>query len=139
MTLRIRWLEKSLLKKKLVEIFIKSKNYKNKKGINFFTKTKYPFQVASMQHKKNHIINPHIHKNYTRKINNTSEVLIIQSGEIEVHFYNNKKKIVKKISLKKDDIIIFFTGSHGFKIKKNSRFIEVKQGPYNKKTDKILI
>ena len=50
-----------------------------------------------------------------------------------------KKKIVKKISLKKDDIIIFFSGIHGFKIKKNSRFIEVKQGPYNEKTDKRLI
>ena len=128
-----------LIEKKLVAILIKSKSYKNKKGINFFTKTKYPFQVASMQHKKNHIINPHIHKNYIRKINNTSEVLIIQSGEIEVNFYNDKKKIVKKISLKKDDIIIFFSGIHGFKIKKNSRFIEVKQGPYNKKIDKILI
>ena len=128
-----------LIKKRLVAILIKSKNYKNKKGINFFTKNKYPFQVASMQHKKNHVINPHIHKNFTRKINNTSEVLIIQSGEIEVDFYNKKKKIVKKISLKKNDIIIFFTGIHGFKIKKDSRFIEVKQGPYNKKTDKRLI
>lgn len=127
------------VKKKLVGILIRSQNYKKKKGINFFTKSKYPFQVASMQHKRNHVIYPHTHLKISRKINNTSEVLIIQSGEIEVNLYNDKKKIEKKINLKKNDIIIFFSGTHGFKIKKNSRFIEVKQGPYYENIDKKLI
>ena len=128
-----------LIKKKLVAILIKSKNYKKLKGINFFTKEKYPLQVASMQHSKNHIINPHVHKNITRKIKSTSEVLIIQSGEVLVNFYNDNKKIEKKFILHKNDIIIFLSGIHGFKVKKNSSFIEVKQGPYYKQLDKKLI
>ncbi len=127
------------INKKLVAILVNSKNYKNKKGINFFTKAKYPIQVASMQHKKKHVIRPHVHKKFIRKIRNTSEVLIIQYGQITVEFYNNKRKIVKKIILKKDDIIIFFSGTHGFKIDKKTRFIEVKQGPYFKNVDKKLI
>ena len=32
---------------------------------------------------------------------------------------------------------ILLTGGHGFKIMKKCKFIEVKQGPYNIKKDKI--
>ena len=127
------------IKKKIVAILIRSKNYKKLKGINFFTKEKYPLQVASMQHDKNHVIHPHVHKNTIRKIKSTSEVLIIQSGEVLVNFYNDNKQVAKKINLKKNDIIIFLSGAHGFKVKKSSRFLEVKQGPYYKKLDKKLI
>ena len=42
----------------------------------------------------------------------------------------------KKIA-KKNDIILLLTGGHGFKIMKKCKFIEVKQGPYNTKKDKI--
>ena len=38
--------------------------------------------------------------------------------------------------LKKGDIILLINGAHGFKIMQNTRLIEVKQGPYNPKTDK---
>ena len=38
--------------------------------------------------------------------------------------------------LSKGDIILLINGAHGFKIIKNTRMIEVKQGPYNPKTDK---
>ena len=39
--------------------------------------------------------------------------------------------------LKKGEIIFLYNGSHGFKVIKNVEMIEVKQGPFNKKTDKI--
>jgi len=116
-------------RKKLKAILIKSKEVKKTRGINFFTDNKLPIQVASMNHKKGHQIIPHTHKKIFRKINITSEVLIIIDGLIIVNFYN-KKKLFKKLKLYSGDVIIFFGGTHGFEIKKNSRFIEVKQGPY---------
>ena len=38
--------------------------------------------------------------------------------------------------IKKDDIIILNSGGHGFKVIETVEMIEVKQGPYNIKSDK---
>ena len=54
-------------KGKVLAIIIKG-NYLNKKGINFFTNPKLNQQVAFMNHPKNHLIQPHTHKNSIRKI-----------------------------------------------------------------------
>ena len=59
-------MEKIYYKKKLLAIIIK--NYHKKKGINFFTENNFSQQVAFMNHEKNHIIQPHIHKLRLKKI-----------------------------------------------------------------------
>ena len=38
--------------------------------------------------------------------------------------------IFKKKTLSNKDIIILLKGAHGFEVKKNCKFIEVKQGPF---------
>ena len=48
-------------KNKTLALIIRNK-YLKKKGINFFTDNKLSQQVAYMNHKKGHIIQPHIHK-----------------------------------------------------------------------------
>ncbi len=90
-----------------------------------------------MNHKKGHVIQPHIHKKRLKKIYDTSEVLIILKGSMKVDFYNNKKKYLFSKILIKNDIAILLTAGHGFKILKNCKFIEVKQGPYNPIKDKF--
>ena len=122
-------------KKHTLAIIIKN-NYLKKKGINFFTEKKLIQQVAFKNHPKNHIIQPHLHQKTERKIFGTSEVLIILNGSLRVDFYNNKKKYLLSKTLKKNDIIILTSGGHGFKVLKNCKFIEIKQGPYNIKKDK---
>ena len=131
--------KKILLKNKLQAILIKKDDLKKSKGINFFTSDKLPFQIASMKHKKGHKIQAHVHKRFLRKIYSTSETIFVLNGSIIVNFYNKNNKIFKKILIKTGDIILFFQGSHGFEMKKNSHFIEVKQGPYLKKMDKKII
>ena len=122
-------------KKQILAIIIKG-NYLRKKGINFFTNPKFNQQVAFMNHPTNHVIQPHIHKNIKRKIQGASEVLIILDGSLKVNFYNNKKKFLLSKIIKKNDIIILLSGGHGFKVLKNCKMIEVKQGPYFKEEDK---
>lgn len=122
-------------KSKILAIIIKG-NYLNKKGINFFTNPKLNQQVAFMNHPKNHLIQPHTHKESLRKIKGTTEVLIILKGELKINFYNKKKYIFSKIA-KKNDIIILLSGGHGFEVRKNCKMIEVKQGPYSKSEDKF--
>ena len=112
-------------------------SYLKKKGINFFTNNNLSQQVAFMNHKKNHLIQPHLHRKRLKKIYDTTEVLIILSGSLKVDFYNNKKKYLFSNTIKKNDILILLTGGHGFKTLNNCKFIEVKQGPYNIKKDKF--
>lgn len=123
-------------KSKVLAIIIKG-NYLNKKGINFFTNPKLNQQVAFMNHPKNHLIQPHTHKESLRKIKGTTEVLIILKGELKINFYNNKKKYIFSKIAKKNDIVILLSGGHGFEIQKNCKMIEVKQGPYSKSEDKF--
>ena len=109
---------------------------KNKKGIKFFTPNNLSQQVAYMFHKKKHVIQPHLHKKRLKKIYDTNEVLIILDGKMKVDFFTNKKKYLKSEILNKNDIIILMKGGHGFKIMKDCKFIEVKQGPYLADKDK---
>ena len=123
-------------KSKILAIIIKG-NYLKKKGVNFFTNPKLNQQVAYMNHPKNHLIQPHTHKNSLRKIKGTTEVLIILDGILKINFFDNKKKYIFSKTVQKNDIIILLTGGHGFEIKKNCKMIEVKQGPYSKIEKKL--
>ena len=123
-------------KNKSLALIIRS-TYLKKKGINFFTDNNLSQQVAFMNHRKNHTIQPHLHRKRLRKIYDTMEVLIILSGSLKVDFYNDKKKYLFSNKVNKNDILILLTSGHGFKILKNCKFIEVKQGPYNPNKDKF--
>ena len=127
-------INKIVHKKKILAIVIKK--YRSKKGITFFTNPKGTQQIGYMKHKKNHIIQPHIHKKKLKKIMNTTEVLIILKGALRVDFYDNKKKYLFSKKIIKGEIIMLMDGGHGFKVLKNLEMIEVKQGPYGLSSDK---
>ena len=55
---------------------------------------------------------------------------------MRVDFYNNGKKYLFSKLLKKEDLIILNEGSHGFKVIKKCKLIEIKQGPFFKSLDK---
>ena len=93
-----------------------------------------------MNHKKNHIIFPHKHNRQKKKISNidnTTEVLIILKGLLRVDFYNTKEKYLFSKKLYANDIIMLSSGGHGFKVLKDVKMIEVKQGPYSASKDKV--
>jgi hypothetical protein len=107
-------------------------------GVNFLTASHLPMQLGYLKHKKNKIIEAHFHKKLPRKINFSSEVLIMKKGILRVEFYNMKKEIFAKKILKTGDIALLLEGAgHGFFCLKNCEIIEVKQGPYFEKKDKI--
>jgi len=65
-------------------------------------------------------------------------VLLVTKGKIRVDFYNKKEKYLFSRIIKKNEIVILIAGGHGFEVLKNCEIIEVKQGPYNQKKDKIV-
>ena len=123
-------------KKKLLAIIINSNKIK-KNGVNFISPKNFSHQVGFINHKSGYVVKPHTHKNFLRKIYKTSEVLFIKNGILRVDFYVNKKKYLFSKILKKEDLIILNEGSHGFKVIKKCQLIEIKQGPFFKKLDKI--
>ena len=97
-------------------------------------------QLGFLNHKKNHIIKPHIHIKKRRIINYCSEVLLIEEGKVRIKFFDNKYSDIKKDKiLDRGDIVILFEGGHGFKILEKSKIVEVKQGPYVEGKDKKII
>jgi len=112
--------------------------YTRKLGVNFLTPKKLSHQVGFIKHKSKHLIKPHKHYKNIRRIEYTSEVLIILKGKLRVDFYSGKEKYLFSKIIKKNDIIILNNGGHGFKVLDNVEMLEVKQGPYNTKTDKKL-
>ncbi len=130
-------IEKIFYKKKLLGIIIRA-NYRNKKGVNFFTPNSTPLQIGYMQHKINHSVKAHLHKKILKKINYSAEVLILIDGKLRVDFFQKNKKYIFSKILKKNDIILTIQGIHSFKILKKSKILEVKQGPFNSKESKKI-
>jgi len=128
-------IEKISYKKKILALIIKLKK-NNKKGANFLSPKNFTQQVGIINHSSGHFIEPHTHKTFLRKINKTSEVLYVKNGVLRGDFYDNKKKYLLSKLLKKDELIILPEGSHGFKIIKKCKLIEIKQGPFVKSLDK---
>lgn len=122
-------------KKEIVAIILR-KGYR-KKGARFFTGVQDPLQFGVLHYKKGEEILAHKHLTAKRSISLAYEALFVQSGKLEVTFYNEKnKKIAKKI-LNPGDTILLMKLGHGFKVLKAAKIIEIKQGPYlGKEKDK---
>ena len=129
-------MQKIVYKKKILAIILNEKKYSQKKGIKFVTPNFFTLQLGFMNHSKNHIIKPHTHRNFLRKINKTAEVLFVKSGVLRIDFYATKTKYLFSKLLKKNNIAILIQGSHGFKVIKKCNLIEIKQGPFNPLLDK---
>lgn len=129
-------IEKIIYKKKILAIILNEKRYLKKKGIKFITPNYFTLQLGFMNHLKGHIIKPHTHRNYFRKIKKTAEVLFVKNGLLRIDFYASKKKYLYSKILKKNSIAILIEGSHGFKVIKKCSLIEIKQGPFNPILDK---
>ncbi len=129
-------IERIIINKKLFALIV-NKNFRKKKGINFFTSDDLTQQVGYMNHPKNYNIQPHLHKKRLTKILVTTEIIIILKGLIRIDFYSLKKKYLFSKKLKEGQIIFLMHGGHGFKVLKDTQMIEVKQGPFKKDSDKV--
>ena len=107
-----------------------------KEGKDFITSNDAEFQLASFDLSDDTVIERHYHPKQERKIKYTNEVLIVLDGELEVDIYDNEKNHIQTVNLKSLDTIALIDGGHGISFNSQTKFIEVKQGPYNEKTDK---
>lgn len=109
----------------------------SKSGANFFTSDEDTFQFGVLQYEKGKSIRAHKHLRSKREIDLICEVLFIQSGKIEVTFYDERSNKIECKILNAGDTILMKKLGHGFKLLEDSKIIEIKQGPYlGKESDK---
>lgn len=106
-------------------------------GLKFLTTHDLELQVATMIRRKGSDISRHFHPSQNRVLKQTSEVIVILDGLLEVDIYSNDLTLNSTHRLGKGDVIYLIAGGHGFRIIENAQLIEVKQGPYYEKFDKI--
>lgn len=87
-------------------------------------------QLLTLKYQKKHFIKPHFHKLVVRKTNYLQECLIVVKGKIRVDIYSKDKKIVKRVFLKTGEAIILLRGGHAVSFVKNTKLIEIKNGPF---------
>ena len=104
---------------------------------NFVTENEEEFQLASFNLVKNTKIERHHHPKQNRQIQNTSEVITVIEGSIEVSIYDENLEFVHKENLVSGETIALFRGGHEIEVKEDTKVIESKQGPYIEDIDKI--
>lgn len=106
-------------------------------GAEFFTPDDFSQQLGYMNRPQGYVIPPHLHNPVPRKVQFTHEVLFIKSGRVRVDFYDDDQNYLESRILNQGDVILLASGGHGFEMLEASEIIEVKQGPYAGKADKI--
>ena len=99
-------------------------------GVHFVTSADSSLQLGVLRHKEGVEIRPHIHRSAIRRISEVQEVLHVAYGEVEADFYDAGGRNLGNVILNAGDTILLLAGGHGFKILKDCKMIEVKQGPY---------
>ena len=111
----------------------------SQEGTEFFTPEKFPQQVGFVSKEKGEIIQAHTHRPLKREIYLTQEVLIIRKGRIKVDLYAQDKEYFDSRVLEAGDVILLVGGGHGYEALENVKMVEIKQGPYLGKDDRILL
>jgi hypothetical protein len=102
----------------------------SKDGVSFVSPEDYPLQLGVHVRRQGEEVKPHLHKPFSNPERTASqEVFHVVYGEVRVELYDEGEK-VEECVLKDGDTILLASGGHGVKFLKDTKIIEVKQGPY---------
>lgn len=104
----------------------------SKQGCSFVTPEDFPFQLGIHVNKAGTHVKAHSHLPF-KELKNIypQESFYVESGKIEVGIYKNSSKY-SKVVLNKGDMILL-NCPHEVVFLEDSKFIELKQGPYRGK------
>lgn len=88
------------------------------------------FQFGVGVNTEEKVFKTHIHKNAKRTIDTTSEFLFVVSGQMEVEILDENTQKVDIVILKDNMGLLQFFGGHAIKTSANTKYFEIKQGPY---------
>jgi hypothetical protein len=105
--------------------------------VEFFSEQTDALQVGAFSMAQGQEIAPHVHQIYSRTLDRTTEVLVMQAGRMKIDFYSEEKVYLQSREISAGDVIVLFDGGHGFTMLDDVRMLEIKQGPYGGDKDKV--
>lgn len=128
------------------EIAHKNKTIAHLYDLNLFEDSSFPtppemeLQFGYGFIKESKILDMHIHKKVRRQTINTSEFLFVISGKMKVEILAEDKTSVKRVELTNNQCLLQFIGGHKISFEANTKYFEIKQGPYlGRDKDKLII
>lgn len=103
----------------------------------FLTPDSLPLQLGFVVYPRNGEVARHYHKPVERKLQTTTEVLIVQRGACELDVYNARCEPIATRSLSVGDVVMLCAGGHGLRMTEDTVLLEVKQGPYTGVAEKV--
>jgi hypothetical protein len=127
-------------------IFYKKKLIAQKFNFAKITETTFPtppeceFQLGIGIVNDNKIFESHTHKTVKRTIKNTSEFIYVIAGKMSIEILVNNHKHLETLEIKKNEGFLQYFGGHKIKASSQTRYFEIKQGPYfGRDIDKCIL
>jgi hypothetical protein len=96
----------------------------------FPTPENFTFQFGYGQVSDKKKLRPHIHKKLLRELTNTAEFIFVIDGSMSIDVLDESANQIESITLKSNMCLLQHKGGHRISIAKNTRYFEIKQGPY---------
>lgn len=108
-------------------------------GVKFITPEHFPLQCGLLKYKEGESALPHIHPNVRRIINKSQEIIHVKKGRIKLDIFTAKGKLCASKILMAGDTAFFVSGGRGWTALEEAEILEIKQGPFLGKEDKIVL
>ena len=96
----------------------------------FPTPEHFTFQFGYGQVSDEKELRPHIHKKLSRELTNTAEFIFVIDGSMLINVLDEDANEIASVTLKSEMCLLQHKGGHKISIAKNTRYFEIKQGPY---------
>ena len=99
-------------------------------GLDFLTNDESFIQVGTWKYEKGKILDAHYHNTFERKSFITQEVVLVLEGNIICNLYTKDRNFIATEEINQNQFIIQYQGIHEYEIMKDSKILEIKNGPY---------
>lgn len=99
-------------------------------GLDFLTNDESFIQVGTWKYEKGKILDAHYHNTFERKSFITQEVVLVLEGSIICNLYTKDGNFIATKEINQNQLIIQYQGIHEYEIIKDSKILEIKNGPY---------
>lgn len=123
----------------VVYAYLINSNFKSE-GVNFITNNDSEFQLGIMSRDEKSPVLPHQHNQIDRNVRTTSEFLNFRKGKAIVRIRAHAKAEELEFEVLEGDSILFTgIGIHSVEFLESTQLLEIKQGPYDPKLDKVYL
>ena len=106
----------------------------------FFSAPESSFQFGIVAHGAGYQEEPHFHRAVERSITDLQQMMVVQSGVVDVQLFDDDRRLFKTVRLGQGDAIVLVHGIHAIDVVEDLQALSVKQGPFlGDEVDKVPV